>query len=72
MQDVSEVNYHVAEAMLITVVNLQTSLEQMARAAAENVQIQKLVVDAQSHTKNLELTLLEEMQILYESEVSKN
>ena len=81
MQVISNVNSHVAKAMLNSVEFLQSTLDQAAAlsyiAADATVPMQsrtiqegiwtnllKLIAEAQHHTKNLEFTLAEEVQLL--------
>lgn len=81
MQVISNVNSHVAKAMLNSVEFLQSTLDQAAAlshiAADATVPMQsrtiqegiwtnlnKLIAEAQKHTKNLEFTLAEEVQLL--------
>lgn len=70
-------NIHVAKAMLRTVENLHSDLNQTSSFVAAFVKTQdcawkdltQFIESAQNHTKNLELTLLEEIELAAELEV---
>lgn len=65
-------DFYVAKAMLLTVKKLAADLNQLTQYTSEiteitnHINLMRLIKSLENHTKNLELTLLEEIQLAIE------